>query len=138
MNKSPWQQFQPHVIAIAVFFVVSCIYCLPAFQGMVIQQHDLEGWKGMAQQSFEYKEQYGHFPLWTNSVFSGMPTFQIINESKHNITIAHLHYLFTLFLPEPAGLFFLACIGMYILSVVLRMKNWIGILTYTAPTPKSF
>lgn len=128
MNKSLWQQFQPHVIAIAVFFVVSCIYCLPAFQGMVIQQHDLEGWKGMAQQSFEYKEQYGHFPLWTNSVFSGMPTFQIINESKHNITIAHLHYLFTLFLPEPAGLFFLACIGMYILSVVLRLKNWIGIL----------
>lgn len=128
MKKSLWQSFQPHIIAIGIFFLISCIYCLPAFQGMVIQQHDLEGWKGMAQQSFEYKERYGHYPLWTNSLFSGMPTFQIINESKHNITIAHLHHLFTFFLPEPASLFFLACVGMYILAVVLRMKSWIGIL----------
>ena len=128
MNKSLWQKLQPHAIAIAVFFIISCIYCLPAFKGLVVSQQDAEGWKGMAQQSIEFKEKYGYYPLWTTSTFSGMPTFQIAMESKHNITIAWLHHLFTLYLPEPAGLFFLACVGFYILSIVMGIKNKVAIL----------
>jgi hypothetical protein len=127
MNKTLWQRVTPHAIAIAIFFIVSCIYCLPVFKGLVVSQHDVQGWKGMAQQSFEYKEKYGHFPLWTQSMFSGMPAFQIALESKHNITIAHLNHLFTLFLPSPAGLFFLACIGFYILTQAMGTRSWIGI-----------
>ena len=108
MNKTLWQRLTPHAIAIGIFFLVAVFYCLPAFQGMVVNSHDVASWKAMAQQSFEFKEKYGHFPLWTNSMFSGMPAFQIALESKYNITIAHLHHLFTLFLPNPAGLFFLS------------------------------
>lgn len=127
MNKTLWQRLTPHAIAIGIFFLVAVFYCLPAFQGMVVNSHDVASWKAMAQQSFEFKEQYGHFPLWTNSMFSGMPAFQIALESKYNITIAHLHHLFTLFLPNPAGLFFLSCIGIYILCITLRIKPWVGI-----------
>ena len=127
MNKTLWQRLTPHVIAIGIFFLISCLYCMPAFKGLVVAQHDVQGWKGMAQQSFEFKEKYGHFPLWTQSMFSGMPAFQIALASKYDITIAHLSHLFTLFLPSPAGLFFLACIGFYILTTVLGIKNWIGI-----------
>lgn len=127
MDKTLWQRVTPHAIAIGVFFIVSCIYCLPVFKGLVVAQHDVQGWKGMAQQSFEYKEKYGHFPLWTQSMFSGMPAFQIALESKLNITIAHFHKLFTLFLPSPASLFFLACIGFYILTQALGTKSWIGV-----------
>jgi hypothetical protein len=82
----------------------------------------------MAQQSIEFKEKYGHYPLWTNALFSGMPTFQIIIGSTYNITIAWLHHVFTLFLPEPASLFFLACVGFYILSITLNIKSRIAIL----------
>ena len=109
MNKSLWQKLQPHAIAVGIFFIISCIYCLPALKGFVVQQHDAEGWQGMAQQSLEFKEKYGHYPLWSNSVFGGMPAFQIIIGSTYNITLAWLHHLFTMFLPEPASLFFLAC-----------------------------
>lgn len=128
MNKSLWQRLQPHAIAVGIFFIISCIYCLPALKGFVVQQHDAEGWQGMAQQSLEFKEKYGHYPLWSNSVFGGMPAFQIIVGSTYNITLAWLHYLFTMFLPEPAGLFFLACIGFYILSITLNIKNKVAIL----------
>jgi hypothetical protein len=127
MKHPLWQRFLPHLVAIAIFFIVSCIYCLPSLQGLVVEQHDVQGWKGMAQQSFEFKEKYGHFPLWSNSLFSGMPATQIALESKFNITLAQLHLLFTLFLPQPASLFFLACIGFYILTLSLRLKNWVGI-----------
>ncbi len=128
MNKSLWQRVQPHAIAIGVFFIISCVYCLPAFKGLVVAQPDATAWKAMAQQSLEFKEKYGHYPLWTNALFSGMPAFQVITGSMHNITIAWLHHLFILFLPEPAGLFFLACIGFYILCMALGIRNRIAIL----------
>src|SRR4051812_30677863 len=103
MNKSLWQKIRPHAVATGIFFIISCAYCLPAFKGLVVAQHDAIGWKGMAQQSLEFREKYGHYPLWTNSTFSGMPAFQIITGPVYNITIAYLHHVFTLFLPEPAG-----------------------------------
>lgn len=127
MSKSLWQQLKPHVIAIGIFFLVSCLYCLPAFKGLVLNQPDVIGWKGMAQHSFDFKEKHGHLPLWTNSTFSGMPAFQIAMESKHNIILAQLNHLFTLFLPSPADLFFLSCIGFYILCVVLRLNTWVSV-----------
>lgn len=128
MSKSLWQKIQPHAIAIGVFFVVSCVYCMPAFKGLVVSQPDIEGWKGMAEQSVQFKAKYGHYPLWTNAIFSGMPAFQIAVESMHNVTIAWLHFVFTLFLPAPAGLFFLACVGFYILCMSLGVKNNVSIL----------
>jgi len=128
MNKSLWQRIQPHAIAIGIFFLISSIYCLPAFQGLVVAQHDATGWRGMAQQSLEFYKKHGHYPLWTNSMFSGMPAFQIMVGSTYNITIAYLNYLFTLFLPEPAGLFFLSCLGFYILCMSLGIKSKVAIL----------
>lgn len=128
MNKSLWQKIQPHAIAIGIFFVISCLYCLPALQGLVVYQHDVAGWKGMAQQSFEFYEKHGRYPLWTNSTFSGMPTFQIQMGASYVIHLSYLHYLFTLFLPEPAGLFFLACLGFYILCLSLGIRNWVAVL----------
>ncbi|MFX5817451.1 hypothetical protein ABTE26_21370, partial [Acinetobacter baumannii] len=61
-----WKKLVPHVIAVAVFLVVALIYCKPALEGKVLQQHDVTQWKGMAQNSFQYKEKNGDFPLWTN------------------------------------------------------------------------
>ncbi len=127
MNKSIWQRVQPHVLAIGIFLLVSVFYCLPALQGLIVNQSDLIGWKGMAQQSFEFKEKHGHLPLWTNSLFSGMPAYQVILEAKYNISIAWLDYVFRGFLPTPAGLFFLSSICFYILCVVLRLRTWVAI-----------
>ena len=118
----------PHAIAVVIFLLIAVVYCLPVFQGMVVSQHDMLGTRGMTQQSFEYFEKYGTYPLWTNSMFGGMPTFQIIFGATYNIGIGWMHNLFTLFLPSPASLFFLSCISFYILSQVLKLKPWVGIL----------
>lgn len=128
MNKNLFNKALPHLVAIFIFLIISVIYCLPVFQGLVVNQHDMLGTRGMAQQSVEFYEKYGHLPLWTNSMYSGMPAFQILIGSKYNIGLGWLHHLFTLYLPYPAGLFFLSCLCFYILSQVLRLKSWIGIL----------
>src|SRR5262245_37872068 len=103
MNKNLFNKALPHLIAFFIFLIVSIIYTLPVFQGLVVNQHDMLGTRGMAQQSLEFKERFGHLPLWTNSMYSGMPAFQILIGSKYNISLSWLHYLFTFFLPMPAG-----------------------------------
>jgi hypothetical protein len=128
MKNFNFKNILPHLVAVVLFLVISVVYCLPVFQGMVVSQHDMLGTRGMTQQSFEFFEKYGTYPLWTNSMFGGMPTFQILFAAKYNIGILWMHNLFTLFLPSPASLFFLSCICFYILTQVLKLKPWIGIL----------
>ncbi len=128
MKNFNFKNMLPHAIAVAIFLVIAVVYCLPIFQGMVVSQHDMLGSRGMMQQSIEFFEKNGTYPLWTNSMFGGMPTFQILFGATYNIGIGWMHSLFTLFLPSPASLFFLSCICFYILTQVLKLNPWIGIL----------
>ena len=128
MKNSTFKNILPHAIAVVIFLLISVAYCLPVFQGMVVSQQDMLGTRGMTQQSIEFFEKYGRYPLWTNSMFGGMPTFQILIAAKYNIGILSLQQLFTLFLPSPASLFFLSCICFYILTQVVKLKPWVGIL----------
>jgi hypothetical protein len=123
--KFDFKKLLPHVIALVVFLAASAFFGRPALQGNVLSQHDVLGWKGMAQNSFEYKEKNGHFPLWNTNLFSGMPNYQIALDSKS--ALPDLNKLFTLGLPKPISFFFLACISFYILSIVLRVNPYVGI-----------
>jgi hypothetical protein len=127
MNKGLIQKLLPHFIAVAVFLIVAAIYCKPALQGQVLQQQDIVQWNAMAKNSFDYKATHGHFPLWTNGMFSGMPAYQIAMEPKVPVTPNWLYGLFSLWLPKPINFFFLACICFYFLSQVLRINPYIGI-----------
>jgi len=118
----------PHVVAILAFLVVAVVYCKPAFDNKVLFQEDVLQWQAMARNSFQYKETHGHFPLWTNSMFSGMPAFQIAMDTQ-SVNIPQLFFgLLTFFLIKPASFFFLACICFYFLAMVLRINPWIGLI----------
>jgi len=126
--KLNFKKILPHIIAVVVFLLVAIIFCKPAIEGKVVYQHDLQGWRGMVQQSEEFKATYGHYPLWTNSLFSGMPAFQIAMGATHAVSMRNFETIFTLGLPQPVSFFFLACISLYFLCLVLRINPWISIL----------
>jgi hypothetical protein len=128
MFKSLFKSALPHLIAIAVFAIVAIVYCKPALEGKVLQQSDVTQWKGMAQDALNYRDQYGITPLWTNSMFGGMPTFQITGIPASPYTIGALDGIFTLRLAEPVGLFFLASLCFYFLAQVLGFSTLIGII----------
>lgn len=129
MNKDLFKKFLPHLIAIGIFLVIAVIYCSPALQGKVITQTDITHWKGSVQQSLEYQKTHGgKGPLWTNSLFSGMPAFQIGAVPYNNIVPGYVNMIMTLGLPKPISFFFLACVCFYILTQVLRMRPWVGVM----------
>jgi len=118
----------PHLIAVFVFLLVAVVYCRPVFSGKVLVQEDVLNWQGISHNSFQYKETHGHFPLWTNGLYSGMPTYQIAMDAYSldvvNITLKVL----TLWLKKPLSFFFLACICFYFLTRVLRTNAYVGII----------
>lgn len=128
MKKGLFQQILPHLIAVVIFLIAALIFCSPALSGKAITQSDVVHWKGMAQNLIEYKEQFGHYPLWTTSMFGGMPAYSIAIETQNLIQAGYFHYLFSLFLPKPFGFFFLACVSFYFLCQVFRVNPWISIL----------
>jgi hypothetical protein len=126
MNKGLFQRLLPHLIAFVVFLIVAVIYCKPALQGEVVNQHDVTQWQGTIQQSIKYKEAHGEYPLWTQAMFSGMPTFQIGYPSNNHIPW-YVHTVLTLGLPKPIQFFFLACICFYFLCQVIRINPYLSI-----------
>src|ERR1700733_15146533 len=100
----------PHAIAVVVFLLIALVYCKPAFDGKVLQQEDVTQWKAMAQNSFQYKETHGSFPLWTEGMFSGMPAYMIAIDARVESPQYPAYGLLSLWLKEPAGYFFMACI----------------------------
>jgi len=128
MLKSIFRSALPHIIAVAIFAIVAIIYCKPALEGKVLQQQDITQWKGMAQDAMLYAEKNGHSPLWTNSMFGGMPTYQITGVPGFAYSVGVLDQIFTLKLAEPISLFFLACICFYFLAQVLGFNTIISVI----------
>src|SRR5258706_1284453 len=127
MKALNWKKLLPHVVAIVVFLVVAVVYCKPALEDKVLQQSDITQWKGSVHESQVFYEQHGYSPLWTSSMFSGMPTFQITAPSN-NVLPSYFHTIMTLGLPGPIQFFFLACISFYLLCVMLRINPYVGIM----------
>jgi hypothetical protein len=115
----------PHLIAVVIFLIVSVFFCKPILDGNVLNQGDIVGWKGMAQNAFEYKKIHGHLPLWNPNLFSGMPNYQVTMEGKSILPVFTNALLFTL--PKPINFFFLACICFYILSLALRARPVVAV-----------
>jgi hypothetical protein len=132
MNSSFLKKATPHLIAVAAFLLIAIVYCQPALTGKVVNQHDVIGWKGMVQQSFEYKDATGRFPLWTNSTFSGMPAYTVAMDASHPVSIGYVYLLLTLGLPIPVQYFFVACLCFYFLCMIMRMRPWLGAMAAIA------
>ena len=115
----------PHIIAIAAFAIVSILFCKPAFEGKVLQQHDIVSVKGMEKNALDYKEKFGHLPLWNTNLFSGMPNYQVAIEGPNYLL--NFNHILTLWLPRPANFFFLACLCFYLLCIAIRCNPYVGI-----------
>jgi len=129
MKNINWKLFLPHFVAFFLFLILSVIYCKPALEGKIVEQHDVQQWKAMSHQSYVYKDKYGHFPLWTNGMFSGMPAYQIAIDSKDPalFSVYDIDLLLTLGLPRPAYYLFFCCLGLYFLAIVMGVNPWLSI-----------
>lgn len=121
------KKYLPHVLAIAFFVVLTVLAFLPLFQGKEIKQTDVMTWKGMSQEIVSFKEKTGENSYWTNSMFGGMPAYQISAVYAANL-VQYLDKVVQLGLPTPANMVFLLLAGFYFLLIVLGVNQRLSIL----------
>ncbi len=123
--KIDFKKLLPHLIAIALFAIVSILFCKPAFEDKVLQQHDIVSVEGMVKNAQDYKEKFGTFPLWNTNLFSGMPNYQVRIEGPN--FLPDFSKILALGLPKPANFFFIACICFYLLCMAFRCNPFVAI-----------
>ena len=103
------------------------MYFSPQFEGYGLKQHDIEQFKGMSNEIVHFREETGKEPLWTNSMFAGMPATQISVVYGGNIFRPVVGAIKTV-VPGPAGTFMLHLLCFYIFALFLRLKPVIGLI----------
>jgi hypothetical protein len=126
MKNIRFKQALPYLSAIAIFVVITLAYFSPLLEGKSLKQSDITQWKGMSKEIIDYRDKTGEEALWTNSMFGGMPAYQISVQYKGNI-LRYVDQLMQLYLPQPAGMVFLYMIGFFILLMVLKVDTWLAI-----------
>ena len=115
-----FKKFSPHLIVILLFVGISFTYFSPVLQGKLLNMADITHHKGMSKEVTDFREATGEEALWTNSMFSGMPAYQISTRSNGNL-IQYVVKAISLGIPRPANLLFLYLLGFYLLLLSLKV-----------------
>jgi hypothetical protein len=126
MKNISFKQVLPYLSAVVIFVVITLAYFSPLLEGKKLKQSDITQWKGMSKEISDFRESTGEEALWTNSMFGGMPAYQISVRYKGNV-LRYADQLMQLYLPQPAGMLFLYMIGFFILLLVLKVDKWLAI-----------
>lgn len=117
----------PYIVAIVVFVGITLSYFSPLLKGKEIKQSDNTTYLGMSKEIRDFREKNNEEVLWTNSMFGGMPAYQI-SIKWGGAFISYLDDAFRLWLPHPAGLVFLYLLGFYFLLLTLKIDPWLSIV----------
>jgi hypothetical protein len=119
----------PDIIAILIFAVISFVYFYPAdIDGRILFQHDTTAGAAAGQEAKEYYERTGERTRWTNSMFSGMPTYQISPSYNSTDTLKKVSNVYELWFPEYVRLAFIMLLGFHILLRAFGMSPWLSAL----------
>ena len=119
MDQSLMKRLQPHIIALLIFVALTFAYFSPLLSGKELSQHDITQWLGMSKEIADFRDTTGEEALWTNSMFGGMPAYQISVKYAANL-LQYVNDALWLGLPSPANLLFLGMLGFYLLLITLR------------------
>ncbi|MDR2927453.1 MAG: YfhO family protein [Cytophagaceae bacterium] len=116
----------PTLGVILFFIAVSCVYFSPVLHGKMLSQSDNIQVAGMAQEAANYEKETGEHAQWTNSMFGGMPAFQIKGDSSTNL-FWYLNRVSRLGLPYTTiAIVFLYLLGFFMLLRSMGFNLWLS------------
>ncbi len=127
MLKDLLPTLKPHLLAVVIFFGLTFAYFYPAYQGYKLKQGDTKNWMGMSHEVVNYRNTTGEQSLWTNSMFGGMPAYQI-STVYADYVLRGIDKVFTLFIPNVSKLFFLYLISFYLMGLLLGWDYRVAIV----------
>jgi len=126
MNATKLKELFPHLIAVAVIFLVTAAFFLPLFQGKKMYQGDIVSAVSYKQDIIQYKQETGKDAYWTQAIFGGMP--MVTNYGKDFNYTGKVYTLLDFGIPRPASLIFKAMLFCYLALVLLGINPWISLI----------
>lgn len=120
------KEFRVHLIALGVFFAIVAIFNAPVFSGKAIDQNDIKQYRGSSSEVHKYRDNEDRQILWTNVMFSGMPTY-VISAVYGGELLKYVPRTLAKLLNPAVAYPLLLMIGFYILSLSLKLDPLIGI-----------
>ena len=128
MNLNFKKDIIPHAIVVLIFALVSYLYFMPNFNGKVHNESDMFQTRAMSKEITDVAKEEGETPLWTTSIFSGMPSQILKGKDSHNL-IKTINYLLPFRSAKyPFKILFLSLLCAYILAVSMKIDWRIAII----------
>lgn len=122
-----FKRYWPDALAVVIFLVISLAYFFtPMSEGMVLGGHDSLAAIGQGHEQQLYYEQTGETSRWTNSMFSGMPTYQISPSYGPTSVLSTVSNAIHLGMDSAWGYVFLYLLGFYILMRSFGKRPWVS------------
>lgn len=123
------KKIMPEVLVIVLFAAISFAYFfVPVSQGKILYRHDSSAGKGMGHEMTEYLERTGEQTRWTNSVFGGMPTYQMAPSYGSTDGLKSIVSMYHLWLPDYVWYIFAYLLGFYIMLRAFDFRRSLAVL----------
>ena len=123
------KRFLPDILVVLLFAVISFAYFFPAdTEGRILYRHDSSAGRGAGQELTEYYQRTGERTRWTNSLFSGMPTYQMAPSYDSQQVLNEVGKFYHLWLPENVWYVFAYLLGFYILLRAFDFRRELAVL----------
>ena len=116
----------PTAVAVAAMLLACIFYFSPQLSGKEVPSADLVSHRGMVHELVEYEAETGRRALWTNSMFGGMPAYQIYAPERGNL-LRYVERVLRVGLDRPIGYFFIIMLGLFVLLRVLGVGVWLSL-----------
>ena len=118
------------MVAVIAFLCIAVMYCSPVLDGKVLNAGDVNSWKGMSNEARTYYQETGEVTWWTNSMFGGMPTFQITGSLPSGTLRSKMEIAFHFGLIDnyaAIGLIFAYFLGFFIMLLCFGVSPWLSL-----------
>ena len=118
------------LVSLAVIALLSIAFFYPdASLGNQLRQHDMQQGAAIGYEATHYAEEHGtDTPRWTNSLFGGMPTFQISPSYPSDSLFSWINTVYGAGLPSPSNLLFMMMTGFLILMAAMKVRWYYGLI----------
>ena len=117
----------PTAVALLVMLLACVAYFAPQLSGRVILSSDTVQSEGMYNEIVTYNEASGDRTLWTNSMFGGMPAYQLYEPERGNL-LGYVEDVVHLGFDRPISYFFAIMLGLFVLLRVLGVNVWLSMV----------
>ncbi|HEY5823419.1 MAG TPA: hypothetical protein VIT44_03590, partial [Cyclobacteriaceae bacterium] len=127
MRKITLAEAAPHIVAIAVFLIVTIFFFSPVFfDNKSLDQQDIQQHLAASKSLRDFREATGTEGLWTPSMFSGMPAY-MVNLQWSDEVLVTLKKIMTFFVPSQVRNILAAFICYYVMLLVFRIRPYLAI-----------